>query len=108
MEKSKVEITVKNQKYTIITDEPQENIIALANDINSALDKIMSSGRISLTQGLILVCLDFADRAEKNTALAERFKAQIADYLEDAENAKTERDKYKREYEKLREKIAKG
>lgn len=106
MEKTTVEITVKNQNYTIISDEPEENVIALANELTAALDTIMSSGRISLNQGLVLACLDFADKAKKSTALAEKYKAEIADYLQDSEIAKTERDKYKREYEKLKDKLS--
>ncbi len=104
MEKNKVEITVRNQNYTIISDEPAENIYALANELNTALDEIMSSGRITLTQGLILACMDFASEAKKQGALAEKYKAEISDYLEDAEKAMTERDKYKRELEKLKAK----
>lgn len=107
MEKSKVEITVRNQNYTIISDEPAENIIAIANELNTALDEIMSSGRITVNQALILACMDYASEAKKQGALAEKYKAEIADYLEDAANAMTERDKYKREIDKLKEKLNK-
>lgn len=107
MEKNKVDITVKNQKYTIISDEPEENILALASELNAALDEIMASGKITLTQGLLLACLDFASDAKKQGALVEKYKAEIADYLDDAANAMTERDKYKRENEKLKEKLGK-
>ena len=37
MEKSKVEITVRNQSYTIITDDAPEKVIALANGLNRLL-----------------------------------------------------------------------
>ena len=108
MEKNKVEITVRNQNYTIISDEPAENIIAIANELNAALDSLMSSGKISVTQGLILACLDFASQAKTQGALAEKYKAEIASYLEDTEKAMSERDKYKRENERLKEKLAKA
>ena len=107
MDMNKVEITVRNQNYTIISDEPEENIIALANELNTALDEIMGSGKITTTQGLILACLGFASEAKKQGALAEKYKSEIADYLDDAAKAMTERDKYKRENEKLKEKLGK-
>lgn len=107
MEKNRVEITVRNQNYTIISDEPAENILAIANELNATLDEIMSSGRITLTQGLILACMDFASQAKAQGAVAEKYKAEIADYLEATEQAMSERDKYKRENEKLKEKLAK-
>ena len=107
MENTRVEITVRNQNYTIISDEPEENVIALANELNTALDEIMASGKVTSTQGLILACLGFASEAKKQRTLAEKYKAEIADYLDDAAKAMTERDKYKRENEKLKEKLGK-
>ena len=58
MEKSKVEITVKGQTYTIITDDAPEKVLALANGLNTTLDNIMSSGKVTLTQALVLVSLE--------------------------------------------------
>lgn len=102
MEKNKVDITIRSQKYSIITGEAPENLIALAQDLDGKLSEILDNSRLSLNQALVLVALDLANESKKNVALAESFKAQIADYLEDAENAKTERDKYKRELDKLK------
>lgn len=105
MDKSKVDITVKKQTYTIISDKAPEVIIALANDLNASLDEIMRTGKISLTQGLILAALGFADTAREAAAEAKKLKKEIGDYLSDAEAAMTERDRLKRENERLREKL---
>ena len=90
--------------FAIISSEPPENVIALSNELNEKLNAIMNGTGVSLTQGLILAALDFADEAKKSTALAEKYKNEIADYLEDAEKAMTQRDKYKRELDKLKAK----
>ena len=105
MEKSKVEITIRNQNYTILTDDAPEKVLALAKGLNTMLDGLMDSGRISLTQALVLCALDLADKAKTYKALADKYKSEIADYLEDAERAMTERDRYKRENEKLRQQL---
>lgn len=105
MEKSKVEITVRNQNYTIITDDAPEKVIALANGLNKLLDSIMDSGKVTVTQALVLAALDLADKAKTYKELSDKYKAEIADYLEDAERAMTERDRYKRENDKLRERL---
>ena len=102
MEKSKVEITVKGQTYTIITDDAPEKVLALANGLNTTLDNIMSSGKVTLTQALVLVALDLANNVSKQAELTEKYKSEIADYLNDAANAMSERDKYKRELERLK------
>ena len=105
MEKSKVEITVRNQNYTIITDDAPEKVIALANGLNKLLDSIMDSGKVTVTQALVLAALDLADKAKTYKELSDKYKTEIADYLEDAERAMTERDRYKRENDKLRERL---
>lgn len=102
MEKSKVEITLRNQTYTIITDDAPEKVLALAKGLNTMLDSLMESGKLSLTQALVLCALDLADKAKTYKAQAEKYKNEIADYLEDAERAMTERDRYKRELDKLK------
>ncbi|MBQ7638759.1 MAG: cell division protein ZapA [Clostridia bacterium] len=106
MDKNKVEITIRNQSYTIITDEAPEKVEALAAGINTMLDGAMASGKVTLTQALVLVSLDLAEKAKGYKEQAEKYKSQIADYLEDAERAMTERDRYKRENEKLKEKLS--
>ncbi len=105
MEKSKVEITVRNQNYTIVTDDAPEKVLALANGLNKMLDALMESGKLTLTQALVLAALDLADKAKTYKAQADKYKNEIADYLEDAERAMTERDRFKRENEKLKEKL---
>ena len=105
MDKSKVDVTIRKQTYTIISDKAPEVIIALANDLNASLDEIMSSGRVSLTQGLILAALGFADTAKEQSAEAQKLKKEIGDYLADAETAMTERDRLKRENDRLKEKL---
>ena len=105
MDKRKVEITIRNQNYTIVTDEEPEKVKALANGINTMLGSVMESGKITLTQALVLVSLDLAEKAKAFKEQSDKYKSQIADYLEDAERAMTERDRYKRENEKLRQQL---
>ncbi len=105
MEKRKMEITVRGQNYTLITDEPEEKVAALTDGLNTMLDGIMENSRISMNQALILAALDLAQEASRQRAAAEKLKAEIGDYLEDAERAMTERDQFKRENDKLREKL---
>ena len=101
-QKNKVQITVGNQTYAILSDEPAEKIEALAGQINDRLNEIMEAGRLSLTQALVLVSLDLANNVQKQAELTEKYKSEIADYLDDAAKAMSERDKYKRELDKLK------
>ena len=105
MDKQKVEITIRNQSFTILTDDAPEKVLALAKGLNTMLDGLMASGKLSLTQALVLCALDLADKAKTYKTQADKYKNEIADYLEDAERAMTERDRYKRENEKLKQQL---
>ena len=100
--KNKVEITIGKQNYTILSEEPAEKIETLAAQINDRLNEMMEDSRLSLTQALVLVALDLANNVSKQAELTEKYKSEIADYLNDAANAMSERDKYKRELDKLK------
>ncbi len=105
MEKQKVEIRIGGQTYTLLTDEAPETVLRLAEAVNEKLKALPAGGRVSMQQALVLAALELAQDAEAQRAAAEKLKAQIGDYLEDAERAMTERDQYKRENDKLREKL---
>ncbi|MBQ7689456.1 MAG: cell division protein ZapA [Clostridia bacterium] len=106
MAKQKVEITIRNQNYTLLTDVSPAKVVAIAEGLDQKLDEIMTAApRITLNQALILTAMDLAQTAAEQKAAADKLKAEIGDYLEDAEKAMTERDKFKRENEKLKEQL---
>ena len=102
MEKNKVSITIRNQKYTVISSETPENIKALAFTVDEKLSSIMSSSKITLTEALVLTALDLANEAAEQERAVTRLKREMAGYLEDVEKVMIERDKLKRELEKLK------
>lgn len=103
MEKNKVEISVGNQKYTIISTEAPDDIKALADTVDKKLSALMGPGsRLSLTEALVLVSLDIANELKAQESTVLKLRGEMADYLEDAEKAMIERDKYKRELDKLK------
>ena len=63
---------------------------------------ILKGNRVSTTQAAILVALQYADDAAKNSGNADTLRSQLKAYLEDAAQAKSERDFYKRELERIK------
>ena len=103
MEKNKVTISVRNQKYTVMSTEAPEDVKALADVVDAKLSAIMGPGsRLSLTEALVLTALDIANEARQSQELVMKFKREMAGYLEDVEKAAIERDKYKRQLDKLK------
>ncbi len=102
MEKNKVSITIGNQKYTVLSSETPEEIRALADTVDEKLTALLSSARISFTEALVLTALDLANETKNNEKEVARLRNDMAAYLEDVEKVTIERDKYKRELDKLK------
>lgn len=104
MEKSKVSITISNQKYTVVSDESPEDVKALAKVIDKKTSEIMKHSGVSLTEALILTSLELANIAKESEKIVTKFKNEMASYLEDVEKVTIERDKLQRELDKLKKK----
>ncbi len=102
MEKNKVTITISNQKYTVLSSESPEDIKALADSVDKKVSAIISSSRVSLTEALVLTALDLASEAREHGKTVEKMRSDMAGYLEDVEKAVIERDKLKRELNKIK------
>ena len=76
--------------------------VELAKELDSKITAILKGSRVSVTQAAILVALQYADDAGKNSGNADNLRAQLKSYLEDAAQAKSERDFYKRELERIK------
>lgn len=104
MEKSKVSITISNQKYTVVSDESPEDVKALAKVIDKKTSEIMKHSGVSLTEALILTSLELANISKESEKIVTKFKNEMASYLEDVEKVTIERDKLQRELDKLKKK----
>ena len=103
MDKNRVRLDICGVKYFICTDESVEHTEALGKLIDEKMSEILkATSFISANQAAVLVSLDLANELSKAKAEAEGFRNQIKDYLEDSAKAKSERDYYKRELERIK------
>lgn len=103
MDMNKVKLDIRGVKYFINTDESVEYTEELGRKIDERMAQIIkSSSFITMTQAAVLVALEMADELAKSEKNVENFRSQIKDYLEDAAKAKSERDYYKRELDRIK------
>lgn len=102
MEKKVHSLTIAGEEYRIVSDESTEYMQALAKELDQKITSVLRGSRVSVTQAAILVALQYADEAGKNSGNADNLRAQLKSYLEDAAQAKSERDFYKRELERIK------
>ena len=107
MEKNKIALKICGNTYTILTEDDPDYV----EELGELIDKEMrSTGQeapsLSQTQCAVLVALDQADAAKKETASADNLRAQIKDYLEDSARARMEVDVARREIERLNRELS--
>lgn len=102
MEKKVHKLSVAGEEYRIVSDESSEYMQELAHEIDIKITNILKGSHVSTTQAAILVALQYADDAIKNSGSADSLRSQLKAYLEDAAQAKSERDFYKRELERVK------
>ena len=100
---NKVKLTIRGVSYYINTDESVEYTEELGRKIDRRLSDLLDSGlRISVNQATVLVALEMADALSKTLDEVEALKAQMKEYLDDSTKAKSDRDYYRRELERLK------
>lgn len=103
MDKNKIKVTIAGIEYALSTEESPEITAMLASAIDEKLKEIRSVNPfISTNQAAVLIALQYANDAKKAEMSADNLRAQIKDYLEDASQAKSERDFYKREIDRMK------
>ncbi len=102
MEKKVHKLIIAGEEYRIVSDESAEYMQNLARELDVKITSITKASRVSTTQAAVLVALQYADDAQKNSGSADTLRSQLKEYLEDAAQAKSERDFYKRELERAK------
>lgn len=102
MEKTVHKLVIAGEEYRIVSDESAEYMQELAREIDAKMASVLKGSRVSVTQAAILVALQYADDAAKNSGSADNLRSQLKSYLEDAAQAKSERDFYKRELDRIK------
>lgn len=100
---NKVKLTIRGVNYYINTDESVEYTEELGKKIDQRLSDLLDSGlRLSVNQATVLVSLEMADALSKTLDEVDSLRNQMNEYLEDSAKAKSERDYYKRELERIK------
>ena len=98
-----VKVNIAGVEYALKTDESEEMTRQLAKEINQKINEVKAGNPyISTSQIAILIALEYGCSCKKAEANTEKLRAEMKDYLEDAANAQSERDSYKREIDRMK------
>lgn len=102
MNKTTHKLKIAGEEYRIVSDESAEYMGELAHEIDLKMADILRGARVSTTQAAVLVALQYADDSKKNGGTTDTLRMQLKECLKDAAEAKSERDFYKRELERIK------
>jgi len=82
--KNKVTVELCDKEYSLLSEEPEEYVKSLADEINKMIDEIAYKNmRISKADAAVLTCLNLCDKIRKLAENNDNMRQQITMYIED-------------------------
>lgn len=104
---NKVKITICGKEYSLKTDDSPSYLTGLAKKVDAAVTEMMSSAdNMSMQSAAVLAALAAYDELEKANGSIDNIRSQIKEYVDDAGQARAERDKAVKKESELKAKIA--
>lgn len=90
---NKVKVTICGKEFSLKTDEAPSYFTQLAKKVDTEIYKMASSAdNISIQSAAVLVALQAFDEAQKANDSIDNIRTQIKEYVDDACQARLERD----------------
>ncbi len=100
---NKIKLNIAGGTYTVNSMDPEEHILALAKKLDEDMTEVLEQSQsASVTAAAVLCAMTYLDQLEKSTKSADNMRAQIKQYLDEANKARFETEKVKIELEKLK------
>lgn len=95
--KEKYTVEISGVQLAIVTDETEEYIKSLAQQISDRVKAmIMSSKKCSKVEATLFCALDYLDEKTKTEQAMDNLRKQIDGYIKDLEELKRENDELKK------------
>ena len=82
--KNKITVELCDKEYSLLSDETEEYVQSLAEEINKMIDEIAYKNlRISKSDAAVLTCMNLCDKNRKLADNNDNMRQQITMYIED-------------------------
>ena len=99
----KITVTICGEEYTLMAEESPSYMQKVAALVDTRMNTLMASGRISRLDAAILAATNIADELLKQQKSTENLRSQLKGYLDEANKAKSELSECRRELVKLKQ-----
>ena len=98
-----VMVNIAGINYQIKSDKPAKEVKEIAAEINRKITEIRKANpNTSTMQTAILIAMEYCAESKEAQQKTEEIRTEIKGYLEDAAQAQSERDFYKREIDRMK------
>ena len=99
---NKIKIVVGGVDYIVYSDDNEEYLRGLGDELGRRMDLLASSKPfLSTTMVAVMTALDYLDQNKKLAAEIDKLKVQIKDRSEDSASARIDAEEARREIERL-------
>lgn len=106
--KRKVTVTIADRPYTLVTTEEEPYVEKVAKQVDELMTSVMEQAKVSALDAAVLTAINAVDSALKEQEAAQALRAQLKDYLEEANQAKQELADTRRELSRQKKNSGKG
>lgn len=106
MSKNRIKLNICGCECVIGSDDSESYVRSIGDEVEKAMEDIISKNeRVSITMAAIITALSYCDDSRKASSGADNLRSQIKDYLEDSSHARTEAEEAKHEIDRLKREI---
>lgn len=102
---NRVVVTICGEDYTFVAEESAGYMQKVGSYVSGKMDEVLTGAHVGRTDAAILTAANITDELFKAQSAAEKLRAQIKGYVDDASRAQSEVSELKREVFRLQQRL---
>ena len=98
---NRVTVNICGENYTLVAEEAPSYMHKVGSYVDEKLSELLSGAKVGRSDAAVLTAINIADELFKEREAAETLRAQVKQYSDDANRARSECSELKRELFKL-------
>jgi len=102
---NRVVVTICGEDYNFVAEESAGYMQKVGSYVSEKMDEVLTGAHVGRTDAAILTAANITDELFKAQSAAEKLRAQIKGYVDDASRAQSEVSELKREVFRLQQRL---
>ncbi len=102
---NRVVVTICGEDYTFVAEESAGYMQKVGTYVSEKMNEVLADAHVGRTDAAVLTATNITDELFKSQSAAEKLRAQIKGYLDEASRAQSEVSELKREVFRLQQRL---